>query len=300
MIRACLILCVAVPLVRADEPKAPTTEVRLSDGSRILVVLLDDTLPLQTPHGKLSIPLVEIRRIEFATRLSGDVLAKIDAAIGDLASTELSKREAAGERLVKIGRAAYPAVVRASKSPNRDLSISARKLREKFLEAFSEERLPQHDYDTIHTDEAKIAGRIDMQTVRVRIPQFGEKTIKLTDVVSMKIANAIAPEVKINAQPDPGSLTSLAQNTNQSYYFTVTGNINGSVYGTDKYTTDSQLATAAVHCGALRNGETGVVKVTILAGENAYVSTTQNGVTSSNWGPYSASYKVSKARRDDE
>ena len=74
------------------------------------------------------------------------------------------------------------------------------------------------------------------------------------------------------------------------------GNAGGSIYGSDLYTTDSTLATAAVHAGLLRAGETGVIKVTIEAGAGAYNSTARNGVTSNSWGSYHASYKVSRIR----
>src|SRR5947207_632837 len=83
------------------------------------------------------------------------------------------------------------------------LAFSAKRLREKFADAFPEERLPQHDLDVIHTDDAKITGRIEVPGVRVLIPQFGEKTLKLTDIVSVRASGVTAPEEKVAAQPDP-------------------------------------------------------------------------------------------------
>src|SRR5437870_4757760 len=94
------------PLIQADEPKKPpaaTVEVRLSDGSRINLTLLDESVPVQTPHGKLLIPLSDIRRVELGTRLPEAVQKQIDAAIADLGSPEHAKRESGGERLLKIG-----------------------------------------------------------------------------------------------------------------------------------------------------------------------------------------------------
>ncbi len=38
----------------------------------------------------------------------------------------------------------------------------------------------------------------------------------------------------------------------------------GSVWGSGPFTTDSSLATAAVHSGVLRAGQTGIVRVTIV------------------------------------
>ena len=63
----------------------------------------------------------------------------------------------------------------------------------------------------------------------------------------------------------------------------------GAVYGTDIYTADSNLCRAAVHAGAIGNGG-GTVTVRSAPGCPAYVTTTQNGVTSNVWGAYDASY----------
>lgn len=47
-------------------------------------------------------------------------------------------------------------------------------------------------------------------------------------------------------------------------YFEIDGANTGTIYGTDVYTHDSNLATAAVHAGVLKLHERGIVKVTIL------------------------------------
>ena len=133
-----------------------------------------------------------------------------------------------GEALLKIGPPAYPAVRRATNSNDRETAISGKRLRDKFLEEFAEQRLPQHDLDVIHTDDAKIAGRIELTVLRVHVPQFGAKTLKVTDLVSVRGAGTVIAEEKVTAQPDPGNLTNFAQQTGKSFYFTVTGNATGS------------------------------------------------------------------------
>ena len=57
------------------------------------------------------------------------------------------------------------------------------------------------------------------------------------------------------------------------------------------------LATAAVHAGALKLGQTGIVKVTTLPTHPNYPGSTQNGITSSSWGSYPG-FRVE--RLDDE
>lgn len=98
------------------------------------------------------------------------------------------------------------------------------------------------------------------------------------------------------ALPDPGTLVGQRGNVGQTFLYEVTGSNANSAWGTDIYTDDSSLATAAVHAGVLANGQKGVVKVTILGGQESYASTMRNGVTSGSWGSWSGSYKVEAAK----
>ena len=66
------------------------------------------------------------------------------------------------------------------------------------------------------------------------------------------------------------------------------------VWGTDIYTTDSPLALAAVHAGAVQMGQTAVVKVTIAASPNNFVGSTRHGITTENYGVYPAAYTISR------
>lgn len=95
------------------------------------------------------------------------------------------------------------------------------------------------------------------------------------------------------ALPDPGNLVNFRGQNGQVFYFEVTGNRNaGQVWGAGLYTDDSSLAAAAVHAGVLRDGETGVVKVTILPGAPGYQGAFRNGVGSGNWGGWDGSYRI--------
>ncbi len=73
------------------------------------------------------------------------------------------------------------------------------------------------------------------------------------------------------------------------------GSTSGFVWGTDDYTTDSQLAVAAVHAGVLKPGERGRVRVRVVDGLVTYEGTTRNGVTSRSWGSYASSFRVERA-----
>jgi hypothetical protein len=75
----------------------------------------------------------------------------------------------------------------------------------------------------------------------------------------------------------------------------VTGAARGAVWGTDVYTDDSSVATAAVHAGVLAVGETKTVTVTILPGQSSYPASARNGVSSASWGGWYGSFAFAGA-----
>jgi hypothetical protein len=74
----------------------------------------------------------------------------------------------------------------------------------------------------------------------------------------------------IPTMTDPGHLRSYRAQTGETLHFVVRGETNNSLCGTGTYTDDSDLTAAAVHSRALRDGECGVVEVTILPGQSTY------------------------------
>lgn len=102
-----------------------------------------------------------------------------------------------------------------------------------------------------------------------------------------------AATITSNVLSDPGSLWSYEKHVGKSFEFQVTGSTSGgSIWGTGVYTGDSQLSVAAVHADVLRSGESGVVKVTILAGDARYLGSSRNGVSSYDYGPYPFGYRI--------
>lgn len=94
--------------------------------------------------------------------------------------------------------------------------------------------------------------------------------------------------------PDPGALSVKATDLGKTFLFEVTGATTGSVWGTEVYTSDTHLGTAAVHQGLLKPGERDVLKVTVIAGQNAYLGSTKNGVTSQGYGSWSVSFVIGR------
>lgn len=64
----------------------------------------------------------------------------------------------------------------------------------------------------------------------------------------------------------------------------------GTVWGSDVYTADSSICTAAVHAGKITKEEGGEVTIEFRPGRSVYGATTRNGVTSYNFGEYAHSF----------
>lgn len=75
------------------------------------------------------------------------------------------------------------------------------------------------------------------------------------------------------------------------YKMTITGVSGGAVWGTDIYTNDSHIPTAAIHAGVITAGQTKDVYIQIVEGQNNYPSSNRNGITTSEWGAWGLSYK---------
>jgi beta-lactamase regulating signal transducer with metallopeptidase domain len=102
------------------------------------------------------------------------------------------------------------------------------------------------------------------------------------------------------AQPDPGNLQGFRDRIGQSFSFQVTGSTDaGTIWGgaNGEYTDDSPLATAAVHAGLLEPGKPGIVRVTILPGQDSYTGSTAHGVTSQSYGNYGGTYRFDRDAR---
>lgn len=64
----------------------------------------------------------------------------------------------------------------------------------------------------------------------------------------------------------------------------------GSTWGTDIYTDDSRIGSAAVHKGLITFATGGSVNIQILPGQSGYLGSTRNGVTTSSYGSWPRSF----------
>jgi hypothetical protein len=77
---------------------------------------------------------------------------------------------------------------------------------------------------------------------------------------------------------------------NQHTFTCPSGGQASTVWGTDIYTHDSSVCTAAVHAGLIDFEDGGVVVIEMRPGEASYVGTTANGVTTMSYGRWGLSF----------
>ena len=80
----------------------------------------------------------------------------------------------------------------------------------------------------------------------------------------------------------------------QSYYFRVTGESEGAVWGTDLYTGDSAVACAAVHAGFVKPGDTVVLRVVVAEPPPRFEGSARNGVSSSDFERYGTAFRFER------
>jgi hypothetical protein len=277
----------------AKQAKNDRFEVSASDGSKLKVKLLEEKIPLKTEFGTLMIPIGDIRQIDFANRVPDDLAARISDTVNRLGDDDYQKREEATNELLTLGAVAYPALLEASQSEDPEVARRAELLLEQIRGIVSTEILQFRDDDMIYTDKSHVAGMIELDALRVENALFGEQKLKLVMLRRLSTGGDLATTPG-EVLPDPGSLTKYRAQVGKTMYFRITGPQpgaqQGSVWGTNIYTFDSHLASAAVHAGAVSPGQTRVIGVTILAGQGAFQGSSRNGITSENWGEYPASY----------
>ncbi len=100
----------------------------------------------------------------------------------------------------------------------------------------------------------------------------------------------------LGVRVDPGNLSEFTPaDAGRTVLCEVIGQTDGTVWGTDVYTGDSRLAVAVVHAGLLRDGDRGLVRVTILdGGGRTFEGSNRHGVLSFDYGPYPIGYRVER------
>ncbi len=278
---------------RVKQKISVDVEVKFVDDSVMKMKLLDDKLELSTRHGVLHVAVTDIRRIDFASRVSPAVAEKVTVAVSKLNNSDFRTREAATAELKAFRERAYPFALKALKSDDPEVSRRADEVVKYIQSHVPAAHLQTRESDVVQTDDSKITGRLSADMLRVNTFQFGEQQLKLADVRSLRSLTGSTTEATATVAQAPVNLSAYQQQWGKELTFAVTGytptpGANANLWGTDVYTLDSNLAAAAVHAGLARPGESAVLTVRIMHPPPQFVSTFRHNVNSTAYGAYPA------------
>jgi hypothetical protein len=201
-------LCMAVGLSAGQEkdakhtprPDANTVEVRFADDSVVKMILQNSSIEVTTRFGKLSVPAQDMRRIELGMRIPDATAKRIEAALANLGNADFKKRDAAVVELIGLRELAYPALLRAARSGDPEVSRRAEEAIKAIAEKVPADKLHLPLHDTVVTTEFTIVGQVEAPTLKARTPYFGETDLKLADVRTLRwLANGREHNVVVDA-----------------------------------------------------------------------------------------------------
>jgi hypothetical protein len=195
-----LVLGLSQAQEKQQAAKAVQAEVRLSDGSLVRMTILQESLDVLTKYGKLTIPMGDIRRIDFGLHLPDGVGPQITEAIKLMGSEVYKQREDAAKELVGLGPLAYPSVQKAAGSTDLEVAQRAAAVLKRIADKVPPENLRTKLEDHIQAQEFPVTGRIITPAIKVKSVHFGELSLKLSDLRSLHLRTGSADtEVTVDA-----------------------------------------------------------------------------------------------------
>jgi len=173
---AALLLASAGHSQTGDKKKSRVGEVEVSfaNGSLVRMVLAQDNIEIETQYGKLSVPVRDIRRIDFGLHLPEGADKKIELAIKQLASAEFKERDAAMRELIAHGAHAYPALMQAARKGEPEVVKRAQDAIVKIRSQVPAKELQLGHDDKVMTPKFTIVGRITTPSFKAQTEYFGE------------------------------------------------------------------------------------------------------------------------------
>jgi hypothetical protein len=229
----CLIIAASTRSLAQEStsPRPNLAEVRFGDGSIVRMTLLQENLEVQTKYGKLTIPLQEVRRVEFGLHVPPDVNTQITQSIKRLASDVYKERDIASKDLVQVGHFAFPSLQRASRSSDQEVAYRAVSVIKQISERVNPDLLKLRDEDVITTAEFTVIGKITSQSIKANSPHFGDVSLKLSELRTMHLRqhggklDLIVDAAKHGSALDQWCDTGIAVDAGQRILVTSDGNV---------------------------------------------------------------------------
>ena len=175
--------------VRGGEPRPEAVPIEVTvvfhDGTVIRRVSLPGSVELTTRYGKLTVPVKDIRRVEFGFRLSAEMARQVEEGVHALGSKDFRQREAATKTLTELGAKAWPAVQKAAQSKDMEVSRRAQAILQQIQQTVPADQLQIKPDDTIMTADCVLVGRVSNDALKGRTKTLGDMSFKLTDLRSL-------------------------------------------------------------------------------------------------------------------
>jgi hypothetical protein len=181
---------------KKDGPKpAPKSGVEVDivfqNGSSVRALVQSEKLDIETPYGKLTVPIKNVRSIEFGSHPPGEVAERIQAAVKALGSGEFKERDKAATTLIELGPHSYAAVLEASRDKQVETARRAKEVLDKLQAKFPKKDLKNTNDDRVTTPTFPIVGRILTSSIKVTTDTFGDTEVKLADLRQLRSAGAV-------------------------------------------------------------------------------------------------------------
>jgi hypothetical protein len=192
---------------KKDTPTAGTpVDIHFLNGSTVRLQILSEKLDVETPYGKLAVPIKDILAIEFGTHLPDGHSAKIETAIKKLGSGDFREREKAAAALVDLGPYSYGAVVAATNSSEAETANRAKTIVQKLQAKFPSKDLKINADDRVTTPTFPIVGRILTPSVKAKADYFGAVELSLADMRTMRLMGNVSGDLDVKVAADKYSI----------------------------------------------------------------------------------------------
>ncbi len=172
-------------------------EVNFLNGSTVRLQIQSEKLEVETPYGKLAVPMKDVRSIEFGSHLPEGHAEKISAAVKKLGSADFREREKAVAALVELGPYSYAAAVEATRAKEAEIANRAKDVVQKLQAKHPKKDLKIAVDDRVITPTFPIVGRILTPSIKAKADYFGTVELSLADMRTLRAIAAAGVDVDV-------------------------------------------------------------------------------------------------------
>lgn len=205
-----IVLGAGLTWVHAGDEKPSSgslAEVQFRDGSVVKLTIRDAEIKVVTRFGTLTVPMTEIRHIDFGLRYPEGLVQKIDDAVAKLGDGDFKVRESAAAELRSHREWAYPALLRAARSENAEVAKRGKELLDELRQRVPDIETALSEKDRITTADFPIVGQISSTTLQGHSPLLGDVVVRLHQAKAIRFLGA-GNEISVTVKADEhGTLT---------------------------------------------------------------------------------------------